>query len=193
MAGIPQDQMMAIIGRSRNLIHEDSRQERRGGGRPRGGYEDNFYDADDDYTDPFSSDIMGENCIPPAGQKQGNYTDERVMRSGLPDNVKQSMMAKRINESDMQETAFLDKMATQAPKKQQIREAVQPAGVDYTALKAIINECLNEYFAKHPINENVAKVNKVDVSNGNKIRVIYEGGIVYDGELEYKGKLKSKQ
>ena len=76
-------------------------------------------------------------------------------------------------------------------KPQQINESVQHTanaggGVDYTALKAIIKECIEEYFEKHPINEGTLA--GITLEKG-KISLVGNKGRLFGAKLVLEGNI----
>ena len=62
--------------------------------------------------------------------------------------------------------------------------------IDYNIIKAIVNECLNEYFSKQPLNES-ATLKTIGLSNGN-ISIVDNKGNVYKAKLEKIGNKNEK-
>lgn len=64
-------------------------------------------------------------------------------------------------------------------------------GIDYSIIKAIVNECLNEYFKK-PLNESVGTLSGIGLKEG-KIKLVDNKGNIFSASLEYQGSTKKKQ
>ena len=58
-------------------------------------------------------------------------------------------------------------------------------GIDYSVIKAIVNECLNEYF-KRPLNESVGTLSGIGLKEG-KIKLVDNKGNIFSANLEYQG------
>lgn len=152
---------------------------------------DNFSLSDD--TQPFQ-----EGVARPSMQ----YNSESVKNSNIPEAIKQSMLTKRIDVSTNGDTSFLSEMVKKPQRKQVVTEQINTAtpvmgasaGVDYSIIKAIVNECLRDYFNNNPI---LAEGKSNDVKQitysekSNTIRIIKENGDVYGGKLEYQGDIET--
>jgi hypothetical protein len=151
------------------------------------------YDNDAAQLDALYSDSASEDysSVPARGI---NYTADMVESSGMPDKVKKSLIENRIDTSKLGNTSVLDSMGIKpkplkAPmqKPQQVVEQRQPAqytnggGVDYSIIKAIVSECIREYFSQNPINENT--LSKIALKEG-KIALVDNSGNVYRAKLE---------
>ena len=60
---------------------------------------------------------------------------------------------------------------------------------DYAVIKAIVNECLNEYFSRQPLNES-ASISTIGIKPGI-IKVVDSKGNVFSGKLEKIGNTKN--
>ena len=125
-------------------------------------------------------------------------------KSKMPDNIKESMMKKQIDTSSLSvglgNTSFLDNLGKQ---KQQISEQLnnntynqqvyqpQQMGIDYSLLKMIVKECLNEYFSNKQLNEST-NLKQIGLSKG-KIKLVDNSGNVYSADLEYKGNVNERK
>jgi hypothetical protein len=152
---------------------------------------DNFSLSDD--TQPFQ-----EGVARPSMQ----YNSESVKNSNIPEAIKQSMLTKHIDVSTNGDTSFLSEMVKKPQRKQVVTEQTNTAtpvmaasaGVDYSIIKAIVNECLRDYFNNNPI---LAEGKSNDVKQitysekSNTIRIIKENGDVYGGKLEYQGDIET--
>lgn len=153
-----------------------------------------YHDQWDDFSLSDDSQPFEEGKPMPSMQ----YTNESVSRSRMDDKIKQSMMNKRIDSGSMGDTAFLAEMASKKPKRQQMTESRQApapaASIDYSIIKAIVNECLSEYFSKNQINESKGGSQSIAYSDKtNKIRIIKENGDVYGGKLTFQGNVNDKE
>lgn len=149
---------------------------------------------DDEYDDGFNFDPS----IPSLNSGNITYNKERVENSRMPNKIKQSMMENVINTDALSQTSILDTLnvkptPTVNRNKQKIQETVsyQPqSAVDYTIIKAIVNECLNEYFSKQPLNES-ASLKTIGLSNG-VISLVDNKGNVFKAKLEKIGNKNDK-
>lgn len=64
-------------------------------------------------------------------------------------------------------------------------------GVDYSIIKAIVNECLNEYF-KRPLNESAGTLSGIGLKEG-KIKLVDNKGNIFSANLEYQGSTKKNK
>lgn len=129
-----------------------------------------------------------------------NYSTSSAANSRMPDHIKKSMLEQRIDTSGLGQTSVLDTLGVKVPKKQQRRQQVteqvstQPlvsAGVDYTIIKAIVNECLKEYFSKQSLNESTS-LQTIGLSNGT-ISLVDNKGNVFKAKLEKIGNTNEKK
>lgn len=144
----------------------------------------------DEYDDGFNFDPS----IPSLNSGNIIYNKERVENSRMPNKIKQSMMENVINTDALSQTSILDTLnvkptPTVSRNKQKIQETVsyQPqSSVDYTIIKAIVNECLNEYF-----NKQSASLKTIGLSNG-VISLVDNKGNVFKAKLEKIGNKNDK-
>ena len=84
--------------------------------------------------------------------------------------------------------SVLDGMNIPTPKpKRIVMENYQMAqngggNVDYSIIKAIVNECLNEYFSRQPLNES-ASISTIGLKDGS-IKLVDSKGNVYAAKLK---------
>lgn len=127
-----------------------------------------------------------------------------VNNSRLPEAVKQSMLEHQIDTSALGgggDTSFLDNIGRSKPqRKQQVNEQVtyqqpqyqpQQMGIDYSLLKMIVKECLNEYFSNQPLNEGTT-LKQIGLAEG-KIKLVDNKGNVYGADLEFKGNVNERK
>jgi hypothetical protein len=136
-------------------------------------YDDNYADADDDI--PYATSI----------------TNEDIKRSALPNNILESITKNPIDKSGLSTSrSVVDSLGVQLPKKkpapkQQVNEqnyhGAAGGGVDYSIIKAIVNECLASYFNNNSLNENALKT--IGIKKG-KITLVDNSGNVYQARLE---------
>lgn len=127
------------------------------------------------------------------------YNEQTAMNSRMRDDIKESMLNNVIDASALANQSVLDGMDIPVEnrpqqRKQPIREqkytAPQVSGVDYSIIKAIVNECLNEYFSRKPINES-ANLTTIGLKKG-AIKLVDSQGNVYSANLEKIGNTKNK-
>lgn len=129
-----------------------------------------------------------------------SYSQENANFSNLPENVKESLIRNPIDRSSLANISVLDGMQIPKQKKQarkpQINEQSMPTnyqqntnGIDYSIIKAIVTECINEYFSKRPLNESNS-INTIGLKAG-AIKIVDNKGNVYAAKLEKLGNAKS--
>lgn len=199
--GITQEQLAKIIQHNASTLCSESGQKKiRNMG---GAIKTDDYGMVSDEWDNFSlSDPMDT----PTQQKPSvnlnkSISENAVQRSRMPDAIKQSMLENQIDTSsfytDNTDTSFLDKLGK---NKQQIREQQIPiqqyqqipqTSVDYSIIKMIVKECLNEYFSNQSLNESTT-LKQIGLSEG-KIKLVDNKGNVYGADLEFKGNLNERK
>lgn len=156
------------------------------------------------YSDEWDNFSLSDNTQPfeeGVARPSMQYSKESVKNSRLPEAIKQSMLNKHIDVSTNGDTSFLSEMVKKPQRKQVVTEQINtPAptmvssGIDYSIIKAIVNECLKDYFNNNPI---LAEGKSNDVKQitysekSNTIRIIKENGDVYGGKLEYQGDIEA--
>ena len=156
---------------------------------------------DDPYADYFPDEDTTERQGGSSRKNAMQYNEEMVKNSKLPDAIKKSMMEKRIDTPSMGGNSVLDNLSIpRAPKKnrQAINEQINPrqvaeatGSVDYTIIKAIVNECLREYFSAQPLNES-AGLQTIGLQNGN-ITLVDNKGNVFQAKLQKIGNKNDRQ
>lgn len=149
--------------------------------------------------DMYVGDSYGQSQV----QYQGAPLGEN--HTMMPDAIRNSMMSNPIDTSafDVDEMNTVAKMMPRRKVQQraQLNEQVSNSspmstGIDYSVLRAIINECidtkLREYLGgeRQSLNENTLA--GIKLSDGN-IKLIDNGGRVFKAKLEYVGKPNKKQ
>lgn len=152
----------------------------------------------------FLSEAAYDEAKPTAQPKAPVITQRGMNKSRVPDFIKQSMISEAIDTTALSDNP-LDRMdlskfqVKQATPRQQVNEQVsvpqQTSGIDYTIIKAIINECidnkLKEYgLTKQSLNENTLKT--IHLKGGN-IKLVDNSGNVYSAQLERKGNINDKK
>lgn len=184
---VSKQQLAQILGKARDLCNPE-------GDRLIESYKSNN-DPDpssyDDYNE-FDSMYLNEEEVPQQQRrapqaKDMRYNQATAANSRLPENIKQSMLNEVI---DVNPLADIDIPQQKPQRKQQIREQQQyqqPQGgnIDYSIIKAIVNECLNEYFSRQPLNENNS-ISTIGLKAG-AIKIVDNKGNVYAAKLEKLG------
>ena len=170
-----------------------------------GGPDPSAYDADAARWDAMFSSAAEEDYAPAPVSRDINYSNQSGDFSRMPDAIKKSMLEHRIDVSALGNTSVLDQMNIKAKpmtaptqKKQAMNEqqysypqpAYQGGNVDYSVIKAIVSECIREYFEKQPLNEGSLKT--IYLKKG-KISIIDDHGNVYGAKLEKKGNVNDKK
>ncbi len=123
--------------------------------------------------------------------KDIRYNQQTAANSKMPDKIKQSMLNEVIDVTALDNQSVLSGMEIPGGnrKPQQNRRPVneqqyqvQGGNVDYSIIKAIVNECLNEYFSRQPLNEN-ASISTIGLKAG-AIKIVDNKGNVYSAKLE---------
>ena len=170
-----------------------------------------------DYDRMFLSDAAYTDNSPRAQRPKGAsamsadrpITQGTASKSKVPDFIKQSMMNEVIdntalsaNPLDRIDLSQIEKTPAQMPKPRQVVTEQQvaqpiavPSGVDYTIIKAIINECLDaklkEYgISKEMLTENTLKT--IHLKGGN-IKLVDNSGNVYSAQLEKRGNINDRK
>ena len=145
------------------------------------------YDMD---SDEFDSMYLGSTA---GNSGRDMYYDERTAaNSKLPDVIKQSMLNERIDTSGLDPNrSVLDGLnLNQQPKRKprpQVNEQLyapkqQGGGIDYSIIKAIVNECIRENLSGL-LTEGNNQLKTVVLKGGN-ISLVDNSGNVYAAKLE---------
>ena len=196
---ISQEQLAAIIGgRARQLCApENERLIESYTSRNKAALNDPDPSYYDDDADAYDSMYMStEEEYKPSDALQ--YSNASASNSKMPEYIKQSMLENRIDTSGLGQTSVLDTLGVKPQKKTQQRRPMneqtrpmQGASVDYSIIKAIVNECLNEYFSKQPLNES-ATLKTIGLTGGN-ISLVDNKGNIYKAKLEKIGNKNDKK
>lgn len=164
-----------------------------------GGPDPSAYDGDAARWDAMFSDYAQEDYAP---SRDIQYGEEGAARSQMPSAIKESMIKKKIDTSPLGNQSVLDSMGikgkplTAPTKKQQMNEQqVQytpqaVGGVDYSIIKAIVSECIKEYFGKQQLTESTIKT--IALGKGT-IKIVGANGDVFQAKLEKLGNLNDKK
>lgn len=169
-----------------------------------GGPDPSAYDGDAARWDSMFSDYAGEDYQMPtaAPTRDISYSEAGAARSQMPEAIKESMMKNKIDVSKLSNQSVLDTLGirgkkTTAPTQQ--RQVVteqtyqsQPAagGVDYSIIKAVVSECIKEYFKSQPLNESSIKT--IGLGKG-AIKIVDASGNVFQAKLEKIGNVNDKK
>ena len=130
--------------------------------------------------------------------KDIRYNQQTAANSKMPDKIKQSMLNEVIDVTALDNQSVLSGMEIPGGnrKPQQSRRPVneqqyqaQGGNIDYSIIKAIVNECLNEYFSRQPLNESTS-ISTIGIKPGI-IKVVDSKGNVFSGKLEKIGNAKN--
>lgn len=151
--------------------------------------------------DAYAFDSMYLSSLDEGEDKDIQYSSSSASNSRMPDHIKKSMLENRIDTSSLGQTSVLDNLGIKPQKRtQQRRQPIQEqttpvssapqASVDYSIIKAIVNECLNEYFKKQPLNES-ATLKTIGIDKG-VISLVDSSGNVFKAKLEKIGNTNDK-
>lgn len=128
------------------------------------------------------------------------YSRQNADYSRLPENIKESLLKNPIDRSSLSNVSVLDTLNVPDKKQQKQRQRVNEGNyaknypqsqgtIDYSLIKAIVNECITEYFERRPLNENTLKT--IGIKNG-KITLVNSKGDTYVANLEKIGNINKK-
>lgn len=193
---VSKQQLEQILGKARDLCNPE-------GDRLIESYKSqNSNDPDpseyDDYSD-FDSMYLNEEEVQPQQKRKPQAKDIRynqvtAANSRMPENIKQSMLNEVIDANPL---SGLNVPQRKQQKRQPIREEqqyqqpMQESGVDYSIIKAIVNECLNEYFSRQPLNESNS-LTTIGLKAGT-IKLVDNKGNVFSAKLEKLGNTNNQQ
>lgn len=199
---VTKEQLAKIIGgKARDLCSpegdrmiSEARNARNGGG----GYDPN----PDEYGDYEEFDRMYLNEDEDTQTSDIHYSRKNAEYSMLPENVKESLINNPIDRSSLSNVSVLDSMNVPQRKQQRPRQRINEdnyrqnyqqqggGGIDYSLIKAIVNECITEYFERRPLNENTLKT--IGLKEG-KITLVDNKGNTYMAKLEKIGNVNNKR
>ena len=187
---VSKQQLEQILGKARDLCNPE-------GDRLIESYKSqNSNDPDpsdyDDYSE-FDRMYLNEEESQPQQKRKPQAKDIRynqatAANSRMPENIKQSMLNEVIDANPLGD---LNIPQRKPQKRQQIREEqqyqqpMQGGGIDYSIIKAIVNECLNEYFSRQPLNESNT-LTTIGLKSGT-IKLVDNKGNVYSADLKKLG------
>lgn len=195
---VSKQQLAQIIGKARDLCNpEGDRLVESYRGQGNSGNNDPDPSQYDDYSQYDSMYLNEEESYQPQPQprkrkpqaKDIRYNQMTAEGSRMDENIKQSMLNHVIDASPLGNQSVLDGMDIPEGQVPQRRQAVneqrytqQGVGIDYSIIKAIVNECLNDYFSRQPLNES-ASISTIGLKPG-VIKVVDSKGNVFSGKLE---------
>lgn len=198
---ISKEQLASIIsGRAKHLCNPEgdrlvegyTRNSNANGNNP----DPSSYNYDADAFDRMYLSTLDED----RGSGDLNYSSSTAVNSRMPENIKKSMLEQRIDTSGLGQTSVLDSLGIKPTKAQQRRKTqlneqvsapVAANGIDYSIIKAIVNECLKEHFSKQQLNESTS-LQTIGLSNGT-ISLVDNKGNVYKAKLEKIGNTNDKK
>ena len=162
-----------------------------------GGPSPSDFDGDAAKWDAMFSDSANEDYTPSPRDIQ--YNEAAAARSSMPAAIKESMIKNKIDTSALGDTSVLDRLGvkgkpmTAPTRKQQMTEQMmQPTtvgGVDYSIIKAIVSECIKEYFGGSMLTEGTLKT--IGLKAG-KISLVDDKGNIYQAQLKKIGNKNDK-
>lgn len=189
--GISMEKLNSIInGRARDLCSPEgsrlieSKKSKMDGFNP----SPSTYDTDADY---FDSLYLNEDTSNRAVSINAN--------SKMPDEIKKSMMEHPIGNASYG-TSVLDELKPDpvqqkrfaVSEQRNIQSSSNLGGqVDYSIIKAIVNECLRDYFSTNQLNES-AGLKSIGLQNGN-ITLIDNKGNIFQAKLQKIGNKNNRQ
>lgn len=158
-----------------------------------------YYSDSDDWDKMYLSEASYNQ---PSSKEQKNidiqYGTDNINESNLPPHIKESFAKQKIDMNSTGGFSVLDSLGVK-PQERIIQEQPLPqqktyntnAMIDYSIVKAIINECLKDFFNKQPLNES-APLQTISLQNGN-ISLVDNKGNIYKAKLEKIGNKNDKK
>jgi hypothetical protein len=196
---ISKEQLASIIsGRAKHLCNPEGDRLIEGYTRNANGNnpDPSSYDYDADAFDRMYLSTLDED----RESRDINYSMSTAANSRMPEHIKKSMLEQRIDTSGLGQTSVLDTLGVKVPPKKQRKSQVTEqvaqaspvtAGIDYSIIKAIVNECLREHFSKQQLNESTS-LQTIGLSNGT-ISLVDNKGNVFKAKLEKIGNTNEKK
>lgn len=196
---ISKEQLASIInGRAKHLCNPEG--DKLVEGYTRG---NNNIDNPNPSNYDYDADIYDNMYLSTINEHKNNdiiYSESSAFNSKLPENIKRSMLEQRIDTSALGQTSVLDSLGIKptpkhtlkrSPVNEEVKTTSNTNGIDYTIIKAIVNECLKEHFSKQTLNEN-ASLQTIGLSNGT-ISLVDNKGNVFKAKLEKIGNTNDKK
>lgn len=205
---ISKDRLAAIIsGKAAKLCSSESQKQIKALGNSKSNRLDEATMQGDDMAAQYEA-MLGYNSDEDSDANDINYTANDVQMSNLPEHIKKSMLEHNIDRSGLGGSSILDSMGIK-PKKaskntqrapiteqhqipQQYAMPSVQSNVDYSIIRAVVNECLKEYFGKQPLNEGVSALETVALK-GKTISLVDNKGNIYQGTLKLVGNTNDKK
>ncbi len=153
----------------------------------------------EDYAYSGDGTLFGEFHTPSDDYVEGEFSSYALEHSKLPSAIKKAMVNSVIETpSSIMPKKQAGTMQSRPVVNEQARyQSSTPSssfantgGVDYSIIKAIVNECLRDY-GKTAINEST-QISTIALKEG-KIKLVDNKGNVYSAKLEYKGNVNDKK
>lgn len=205
---ISKDRLAAIIsGKAAKLCSSESQKQIKALGTSISNRLDEATMQGDDMAAQYEA-MLGYNSDENSDSRDISFTSDDVQLSNLPEHIKKSMLEHNIDRSGLGGTSVLDSMGIK-PKKnvkvtqrtpiteqqqmpQQYAMPSVQSNVDYSIIRAVVNECLKEYFGKQPLNEGVSALETVALK-GKTISLVDNKGNIYQGNLKLVGNTNDKK
>lgn len=192
---LTKQQLEQILSKSRDLCNpEGDRLVESYKGNGMGTYDINDPDPSNygDY-EQFDRLYLNEEEVRPQQRRKPkakdiSYNQATAANSRMPDKIKQSMLNEVIDANPLADIDVPQRRPQQRQQiieKQQYQQPSQSSGVDYSIIKAIVNECLNEYFSRQPLNESNT-LTTIGLKSGT-IKLVDNKGNVYSADLKKLG------
>ena len=162
---------------------------------------DNEYD--NEYRDEWDNIGSLSNYDTYQSMPSLSYTEEQVLNSKLPEDIKKSLIKNPIRQETNEQT--MDSVASMVASKNsktvnrinEVKKEPQNSQIDYNYIKYLMSEAISDYFEKNPIT-NSAFLKQIAVSspidtNGGKIKIVDNNGNIFSAQLEYTGNLKDRK
>lgn len=159
--------------------------------------------AFDDEADKWDAMFLGEAAMSSTRQAQQPMQQAPAgkNKTRMPSFIKESMETNPIdtralsdNPLDRMDLSNLMRETSQVQTTAPVQtQATMPAGIDYSIIRAIINECLDTKLAelkKQPMNES-ATLKTIGLKEG-KIRIVDNKGNIFAAKLEREGNINDK-
>ena len=205
---ISKDRLAAIIsGKAAKLCSSESQKQIKALGTSMSNRLDEATMQGDDMAAQYEA-MLGYNSDENSDSRDISFTSDDVQLSNLPEHIKKSMLEHNIDRSGLGGTSVLDskkkkkkknvKVTQRTPiteQQQMPQQYAMPSvqnNVDYSIIRAVVNECLKEYFGKQPLNEGISALETVALK-GKTISLVDNKGNIYQGNLKLVGNTNDKK
>lgn len=163
---------------------------------------ENLYNSqpDLDYSSPYGDDGSEESYI---NTSEPVFNSQTAKNSKLPEAIKQSMLSEQIDVSAANpNNSKLDRILENVPAFKKVKPNVSyvpnkikentSQSVDYTIIKAIVNECLEEKIKElktQILNESTLKT--IGLNKG-RIQLVDNKGNIFSAQLKHEGNINDK-